>query len=127
MKKATILMVVLALLVALGSGAALAKAFNGTKGPDDLVGTQKADNMDGRAGDDVIDARGGADNIKGGGGLDKVSGGPGNDTIYLIDGKRDEVDCGEGDKAKVIFDAFDVAAPGTPDNTGNCEIFERRP
>ena len=118
------MMVVLTLLVALGSGAALAKAFNGTKGPDDLIGTQKADKMDGRAGDDVIDARDGADKIKGGAGLDKAFGGPGNDTIYLIDGKRDEVDCGEGDKDKVIFDDFDVAAPGTPPNTGNHEVFE---
>jgi hypothetical protein len=39
MKKATILMVIVALLVTLGSGAALAKAFNGTNGPDDLTGT----------------------------------------------------------------------------------------
>lgn len=124
MRKATTIMVALALLVALASGAALAKTFNGTNGSDELAGTQKADKMDGRGGDDVIEGRGGADKIKGGPGLDEVSGGSGNDTINLADGERDVVDCGEGDKDKLIFDTFDAPAPGTPPDTGNCEIFK---
>jgi Ca2+-binding RTX toxin-like protein len=123
MKKATILMVIVALLVTLGSGAALAKAFNGTNGPDDLTGTKKADKMDGRAGADVVEGRGGSDNIKDGSGPDEVSGGFGNDTINVDDGERDVVDCGGGGKDKIIFDDFDVAVPGTSEDTGNCELF----
>jgi hypothetical protein len=46
-----------------------------------------------------------------------VFGDSGNDTIDLADGERDEVDCGEGEKYKIIFDGLDAAArepPPTP-------------
>ena len=43
------ILLVAALLMALGSGAALAKAFDDTNDPDDIVGTKKADKMGGRA------------------------------------------------------------------------------
>jgi Ca2+-binding RTX toxin-like protein len=113
------------LLVALGSGVALAKAFNDTNGPDDIAGTKKADKIDGRAGNDSLRGDRDGDRIVGGPGADRVFGDPGNDTIDVADGERDEVDCGEDDKNKVDFDSTSVlAVPGTPVNAGNREIFE---
>ena len=86
-----------ALLVALGSGAALAKAFNGSNGPDDIAGTKKAGKVDGRAGNDSLSGDRGGDKLVGGPGGDRVFGDSGNDTIVLTDGERDGVDCGESE------------------------------
>jgi Ca2+-binding RTX toxin-like protein len=116
-------MVMLALLVALGSGAAMAKTSNG---PDGIAGTKKADKMDGRAGNDYLWGDRGGVRMVGGPGAGRVFGDSGNDTMDLTDGERDEVDCGEGDKDRVIFDGLDAAASGTLADTGNCEIFEAK-
>ena len=51
-KWTTLILLVAALLVALGAGPALVKAFDGTNGPDDIAGTKKADKTDCRAGND---------------------------------------------------------------------------
>ncbi len=109
------ILLVVTLLVALGSGAALAKAFEGTNGPDDIAGTKKAYKVGGRAGNDSLRGDRGGDKIVGGPGADRVFGDPGNDTIDVADGEQDEVVCGEGENNKVVFDSdLDAAAPGTP-------------
>jgi Ca2+-binding RTX toxin-like protein len=113
-------------LVVVFGGVAVAKTFTckaketcvGTNNADEITGTNKADNIKAKAGNDTINARGGKDKVEGGGG---------NDTIDIADGKADLVDCGPGNDDTVIFDGgLDRAAPGTPDETGNCENFDER-
>ena len=120
-----IAMVGMGLLVVFG-GVAVAKTFTckanktcvGTNKADEITGTNKADNIKAKGGNDTIDAREDKD---------KVEGGRGNDTIDVADGKADLVDCGSGNDDTVIFDGgLDRAAPGTPEETGNCENFEER-
>jgi hypothetical protein len=89
MRRAGVFLVAAALLLALSAGAALAKNFIGTSGPDTIRGTDGPDFIDGKAGNDrlfgrdgrdTIMGRDGADLIKGGRGPDRLVGGPGADT-----------------------------------------------
>jgi WD40-like Beta Propeller Repeat/RTX calcium-binding nonapeptide repeat (4 copies) len=107
-----------------------------------IVGSNRADYIPGGGGDDVLLGRGGHDTILGGKGddrisggdgndyidaglgLDRIDGGPGSDTIFVADGKRDVVDCGEGND-RVVSDAIDMltncesaSAPTKPETPG---------
>ncbi|MEJ7801674.1 MAG: hypothetical protein WKF60_14220, partial [Ilumatobacter sp.] len=95
-----------------------------------IVGTSGPDYIPGGGGDDVLSGLGGHDTITGGKGNDRILGGDGNDyidgglgedtidggagsdTILVADGKKDIVDCGDGND-RVVSDSIDVVT--------NCE------
>jgi Ca2+-binding RTX toxin-like protein len=81
MRRTTLFAIVVALIVALSAGTALAKEFIGTAGPDNLNGTDNADTMFGRMGNDRVAAAGGPDEATGNQGNDAVYGEQGNDTL----------------------------------------------
>lgn len=101
MKRATLLMIMVALMVALSAGTALA-ALNkincpnksgdrcvGTPNDDQLGGTNRADKQLGRLGNDLIIGFGGNDLQKGSSGNDTLQGGPGNDKLLTGIGRDD--------------------------------------
>jgi len=121
MRRGTITILVVAALLALLPGLALARNFVGTSGNDRITGTQAEDLIRARGGDDVVEGRGSDDEIFGGGGndrlrdnsaaedADEVFGNRGRDTINVADGDTgapspedpaeliiDSVDCGPG-------------------------------
>jgi Ca2+-binding RTX toxin-like protein len=107
LRKIAMLLLALVLMMVLASGVALAAAFIGTSGNDELTGTEDNDYLEGRAGDDLLNALGGDDIIYGnkgtdritpGEGADQVFAGAGNDLIYARDitPSRDLIDCGGG-------------------------------
>lgn len=82
MRRATLLTMVAALMLALTAGVAVAKVIDGTKGNDKLVGTSRADTLNGFAGNDKLYGKGGNDTLKGYIGDDPVlRGAAGDDTI----------------------------------------------
>ena len=81
MRRATLLTLVVALMVALTAGVAVAKNINGTNGPNTLRGTNAADTINGRGGADEIYGRDGMDTLKGNDAADRVYGMEGNDAI----------------------------------------------
>ena len=115
MRRATLLVLVAALLVALTAGVAMARTFDGTKKDDKLVGTNRADTLNGFAGDDKLYGKGGNDTLKGyigndfpmrgasgedtilgGVGADRGYGDAGDDFIKMVgDAQQDFVNCGE--------------------------------
>lgn len=110
MKRTTILLVVVAIMVAAFAGVAVARTITGTSGPDTLIGTREHD---------VIRGLGGADTINGRGDGDSLYGGGGGDVIRARDGERDRIDCGAG-RDTVYAD---------PDNedaiAADCEVVNR--
>jgi Tol biopolymer transport system component len=79
--------------------------FAGLRGNDILSGGPRADCLSGGKGKDRISGGTGRDRLSGGPGKDKIRGGKGrdrvsgggrNDTINVVDGKRDRVNCGKG-------------------------------
>ncbi len=124
MRKLILLAVVVAALVALPVGVALAQNFKGTDGMDTIVGTAEDDtisgfagndNLLGRQGNDTIRGNRGDDDIVGQLGRDRIDGGRGDDHIDVqADGSVDTVDCGAG---------IDVARANPKDNVAaNCEF-----
>ena len=90
MRRATILTLVAALLLAVTAGAAVAMDIRGTNGPDKLTGTNKADKINalsgkdevnGLRGPDVLNGGFGPDLLHGARGDDNFSGAPGDDTV----------------------------------------------
>ncbi len=75
MKRAILLVAMMALTLLAASGVALAVNKIGTNGPDTLRGTNGDDNLSGRGGNDVLFALGGNDDLLGGEGKDWVLGG----------------------------------------------------
>jgi Ca2+-binding RTX toxin-like protein len=136
MKRASVLMVLLALLIAIPAGVALAVTEEGGPGDDTLIGTPNTDFLYGRGGDDLIrglgardvlfggsgndDLYGGAigDQIFGGAGNDYIVGGAGEDELFGFGGddvivsgddkQPDEVRCGTG---------YDIAYLSGPDHS----------
>jgi Ca2+-binding RTX toxin-like protein len=109
MKKITMLAAVVALMLTLFAGTALALNLTGDNGPDRLVGTAQ---------DDTLRGLGGGDTLIGLGDSDRLFGGDGNDVINAVDPGRadgDLVNCGAGvDRALVD--------PSTEDRVANnCE------
>ena len=75
MRRAILLVAMMALTVLAVSGVALAVTKIGTDGPDTLRGTNGDDNLLGKGGNDVLFALAGRDNLLGGEGKDWVLGG----------------------------------------------------
>jgi hemolysin type calcium-binding protein len=74
-RRAILLVAMMALTLLVASGVALAVTKIGTDGPDTLRGTNGSDNLEGRGGNDVLFALGGRDNLLGEKGKDWVYGG----------------------------------------------------
>jgi Ca2+-binding RTX toxin-like protein len=87
---------VMAAVLVVASGVALAKDFVGTENGEKIVGTKSADRISALGGDDVVLGYAGADKIRGGDDNDRQYGGRGNDTIYSEGGFRDVVSGGRG-------------------------------
>ena len=100
---------VMALMLTLFAGTALAINLTGDNGPDRLVGTAENDTLRGLGGRDVLIGRGDSD---------RLFGGSGNDLINAVDPGRPEgdlVNCGAG------FDRA-LVDPSTEDRVmNNCE------
>ena len=75
MRRAILLLTMMAVTLVVTSGVALAVNKVGTNGPDTLRGTNGADNIVGKGANDVLYALGGKDNLLGGEGNDWVLGG----------------------------------------------------
>ncbi|MGH2950920.1 MAG: choice-of-anchor Q domain-containing protein [Solirubrobacterales bacterium] len=88
--------------------------LRGQGGKDKLKGQGGKDNLNGGEGKDKLTGGAGKDKLRGGPAKDKVKGGGGKDRINAVDEKRDKVNCGGGDKDKVVVDAEDRVS-------GNCE------
>jgi Ca2+-binding RTX toxin-like protein len=110
MRRTVVLVAVMAAVLVMASGVALAVNKVGTNGPDTLRGTNEGDNLLGRGGQDDLFGLGGNDNLLGGEGRDvllggnervpqggdkNLVGGPGNDLIFGGNGS-DNLTGGEG-------------------------------
>jgi len=87
---------VMAAVLVVASGVALAKNITGTESGQKIVGTKFAAHINALGGDDVVLGYAGADKIRGGNDNDRQYGGRGNDTIYSEGGFRDVVSGGRG-------------------------------
>ena len=96
MRKMALLLAVMAAVLVVASGVALAKNFVGTERGEKIVGTNAGDTIDANGGDDVVIGKRGNDRIRGGNGRDRQYGGRGNDIIYSEGQYRDLVNCGKG-------------------------------
>lgn len=94
-RRVILLVTVMAVVLVVGSGVALAAVKFGTNGQDFLMGTNGEDVIYGRGGVDFIDGRGGDDVLYGGDGSDEVVSFPGNDILYGGNG-NDQVIEGKG-------------------------------
>lgn len=88
MRRAAILLAVIAVAVAVGGGAAFAKTIRcdggtcfGTNKPDTMYGTNRHDAVYAKNGGDFVTGRERADNLNGQRGNDRVLGGPGDDWV----------------------------------------------
>src|ERR687893_439367 len=134
MRRAILLVTMMAVSLLLASGVALAVNKVGTSGPDTLRGTNGSDNLLGKGGNDVLWGLGGSDNLLGGEGKDWVlagnerrfqggdknlDGGPGNDGVVggngsdnalggsgndFVDGWRGSDDISGGDGNDYLYD-----------------------
>jgi Ca2+-binding RTX toxin-like protein len=91
MRRTTLLVAMVASVLVLASGVALAANIVGNNGPNLLIGTQQADNIAGAAGNDTINARGGNDRAFGDSGTDELNGGEGADFLNAADGAGGDV------------------------------------
>lgn len=114
MRRATILLAAIAVAVAVGSGAAMAKTIRcdggvcfGTNKPDTMYGTNRHDAIYAKKGGDFVAGRERADNLNGQDGNDRVLGGPGDD--WVKGGRHD--DTVKGDMGN------DTITGGPGDNT----------
>ena len=112
MRRMTLLLAVVAAVLVVASGVALARDFVGTDRGERIVGTDSADTIDGNGGDDTIIGKRGPDRIRGGNGKDKQYGGRGSDVIDSDGGFRDLVNCGRG---------IDTAYVDRRDQVAGCE------
>ncbi len=88
--------------------------LQGDRGDDTLRGGNGRDQLYGGKGDDKLIGGNGGDKLVGGPGKDRLLGGPGNDVLRAAhDGRRDYVDCGNGDDDRAFVDSIDVVT--------NCE------
>ena len=92
-------------------------AIHGRGGNDVIVGNEGNDSITGDRGNDIINGGPGNDTIFGNQEADRVAGGDGDDSINLIDGVIDRVDCGTG---------FDTVFADVDDEVGSsCEDVRR--
>src|SRR5215213_5308258 len=95
-RTALLMLLLMAGVLLLASGVALAKNISGTEAGEKIVGTKFKDHINSLGGNDVVLGYAGADKIRGGNDNDKQYGGRGNDVIYSEGGFRDLVNCGKG-------------------------------
>ena len=129
MRKITVVAVMVAALLVMTAGVALAANFRGTDGPNTIIGTKNADRIDALAGDDNLFGGGGNDffffyrgyyEIYSGVGADTVNAGRGDDFIDVQgDDRRDVVRCGSG-RDVVRANPEDALA-------GDCEVSKAAP
>jgi hypothetical protein len=134
MRRATLLTMMVALILALTAGVAAAKIVNGTADNDRLVGTDKADRLNGKAGNDKIYGKKGDDKMIGAPGNDLLSGSGGDDNIVAGLGKDqvqasggdDTIKADNGDVSDKIFcgSGFDVARVDINDLVGGASVGE---
>ena len=134
MRRATLLTMMVALILALTAGVAAAKIVNGTAGNDRLVGTNKADRINGKAGNDNIYGKNGNDKMIGAPGNDLLSGSGGDDNIVAglgrdqvqASGGDDTIKADNGDVSDKIFcgSGFDVARVDINDLVGGASVGE---
>lgn len=140
MRRASLLAMVVALLVALCAGVAVAKSFSGNNQPNTIKGTNQADTIKGNGGNDSLFGRGGSDKLYGGSGndvlrgqigSDRIVGGTGNDRIYgntgrdaLYGGSGDDYIAARGDGVDRVFcgPGFDVANVSLNDLLGGSSV-----
>ena len=119
MRRITLLLATMTLVVLVAGGVALAATIVGTDNDETLIGTRYADFIRAEGGNDVVRGLGGPDQLYGNEGRDEVVGGYGEDKLYGGNGNdrlrsqdifsqsgayRDVVDCGPGeDFASVDF------------------------
>jgi Ca2+-binding RTX toxin-like protein len=116
-KRASIFLTLMSVLVVVFAGVALAAVIKGDDRPNYLVGTPNDDAIYGYGGADRIHARDGPDALHLGGGSDKGHGKRGDDYISAVDGSKDFISCGPGsDRAR--------ANPGDNVQEG-CEKIQR--
>lgn len=84
-RTALLMLLLMAGVLLLASGVALAKNISGTEAGEKIVGTKFKDHINSLGGDDVVLGYAGADKIRGG-----------DDVIYSEGGFRDLVNCGKG-------------------------------
>ena len=126
MRRAFLLLAVMALALVVASGAAVAVSKTGDDGNNRLVGTNDRDTLAGGGGNDevygkgardrlygdsgrdLVQGGGGPDQLFGGQGFDRVFGGRGDDFINVLDERNDVVDCGAGDFDEVYADFEDT-------------------
>jgi Ca2+-binding RTX toxin-like protein len=121
MRRTVVLVAVMAAVLVMASGVALAVNKIGTNGPDTLRGTNGNDILIGKSGNDQLYALGGRDNLLGGPGKDIVLGGTfarvfGGDK-NLVGGRGNDVVFGGLGSDKVVGEAGnDYMADGTFDD-----------
>jgi Ca2+-binding RTX toxin-like protein len=120
----TVLLALIAFTVAL-TGVAWAATVHcpskgdceGTKASDRLIGTPDRDQMHGYAKADTLIAHSGNDDASGGYGRDEIRLGQGNDrafagrgddVVFAVDGERDKLVCGKGERDVVKADEVDA-------------------
>jgi hypothetical protein len=103
-------------------GSASEEIINAGDGSDEVFGRGSRDVIRGELGKDEIYGQRGNDGLKGSAGADKVFGGLGDDIVrggthaQVDDGRRDFLDCGEGDMDTVYY------TPGE-DVIKHCEVL----
>lgn len=85
---------------------------------EDAYGGPFDDALEGDAAQNMLDGGDGKDVFDGRGGTDELFGGAGEDRLLGRDGRRDRLDCGDGE---------DIAIVDTLDEVQNCEVVDRRP
>ena len=123
-KRAGLVLVLMAAALVLGGGVAVAAVKFGTDGQDFLMGTNDDDVIDGEGGVDFIDGRGGDDVLYGGAGGDEVVSFPGDDTLFggrgddfVIEGKGNNRLFGGDGNDFFQATAIDPDRPGSEDTT----------
>ena len=112
MRRTILLVALVAGVLVLASGVALAANFVGTNGPNTINGTQQADNIAGAANSDTLRGRGGNDRVFADSGTDEIFGGENADFLNAADGAGgDELNGGPG---------FDTCVRDTGDTVINC-------
>ncbi len=138
MRRALLVLAVMASALAVASGLALADTISGDGGNNRLVGTNGTDNISGAGGNDDIYGKNGEDRLFGDSGNDQVYGGGsndrlqgglgrdylsgqlGNDFVNVIDGQaNDRALCGPGPRDLAGIDDFDFR----PDTRNNQDFF----
>jgi Ca2+-binding RTX toxin-like protein len=132
MRRATLLTMMVALILALAASVAVAANVNGTAKNDRLVGTNKADRINGKGGNDKIYGKNGNDKMIGAPGNDLLSGSGGDDNIVAGLGKDqvqasggdDTIKADNGDVSDQIFcgSGFDVARVDINDLVGGSKV-----